>query len=354
LQVKLTPPSENPKESPAGMAEVVVTVADVVVVDDEAEHDVEQGRTDPKIMKLVEGVAGVIPGLVAVSVYGLPGRSIDRSENEAIPPLALTVKVPDSDPEFGFDWMATVTAAVELVSSWPDPSKTSTLTGPPVELYLEVITAPAAVLAGSPSAVKASEHDLVTEPERFPALAGSSRKALPVPLKSFDCLAAIPHWYIPLPHVAAAVTVKVVVAPGASPLLPFRSMKSAELDVKLTMPEALEAPVIRKPAGAEIWTEPSDWGDASFVIVNVKDPLAPAVGFVGDTVTAKHFPVHVAAFADPAADAASIATASMLAASTPKITRATVKPAFFMAVPSSASIDCKGRSASAGPHCQPH
>ena len=48
--------------------------------------------------------------------------------------------------------------------------------------------------AGCPSLVNASEHDPVTEPERFPALAGSSWKSLPEPLKSLDCLASIPHW----------------------------------------------------------------------------------------------------------------------------------------------------------------
>ena len=36
--------------------------------------------------------------------------------------------------------------------------------------------------------------DPVNVPERFPALLGSSWKSLPVPLKSFDCLASIPHW----------------------------------------------------------------------------------------------------------------------------------------------------------------
>ena len=171
-----------------------MTVALVVVVDDETVHGVEQDDwSDPKMSKEPEAV-GVIPGLVAVRVYPTPTRSIDRSENEATPPLALTVKVPDSDPEPGFDPMATVTAAVEPVASWPDPSRTSTLTGPPWEPTAEVITALTMVLAGCPSLVNASEHDPASVPERFPALAGSSRKSLPGgPLKLFDCLAAIPH-----------------------------------------------------------------------------------------------------------------------------------------------------------------
>jgi hypothetical protein len=36
-------------------------------------------------------------------------------------------------------------------------------------------------------------HDPVSVPLRLLALLGSSWKLLPVPLKSFDCLAAIPH-----------------------------------------------------------------------------------------------------------------------------------------------------------------
>jgi hypothetical protein len=34
----------------------------------------------------------------------------------------------------------------------------------------------------------------VSVPLRLLALLGSSWKSLPVPLKSFDCLASIPHW----------------------------------------------------------------------------------------------------------------------------------------------------------------
>ena len=41
-----------------------------------------------------------------------------------------------------------------------------------------------------------------------------------------------------------------------------------------------------KPAGAEIWTEPSCWVAASLVIVNAKEVVAPAAGLAGDTVTA--------------------------------------------------------------------
>jgi hypothetical protein len=171
-----------------------VTVALVVAVDDETVHGVEQEDwTDPGMLNEFEA-PGVIPGLVAVRVYPSPCWLIDRSENEAMPPLALTVKVPDSDPAPGFDPMATVMAVAEPVASWPDPSRTSTLTGPPWEPTAEVITALTAVSAGSPSLVNASEHDPATEPARFPALAGSSWKSLPVPLKSFDCLALMPHW----------------------------------------------------------------------------------------------------------------------------------------------------------------
>ena len=60
----------------------------------------------------------------------MPGWLIVRSENEAMPPLAGTMTVPDSVPEPGFDSMATVTSALEYVTSWPHPFRTSTLTGP--------------------------------------------------------------------------------------------------------------------------------------------------------------------------------------------------------------------------------
>jgi hypothetical protein len=50
-----------------------------------------------------------------------------------------------------------------------------------------------------------------------------------------------------------APTVNVVVDDGARD----RFWNSAELDVKLAVPEATEALVITKPAGAEIFTEPS-------------------------------------------------------------------------------------------------
>src|SRR5215471_14947180 len=145
-QLKSAPPRPNARKSPAGMGEVVVTVAVVVAVDEEAEHGAVQGWADTQILNGFEGGAGLIPGLVAVRVYPSPGWLMDRSENEATPPLALTVKVPDSDaePGFGFDPRATVTAALEPVASWPAPSRTSTLTGPPGEGKPEVITALAA------------------------------------------------------------------------------------------------------------------------------------------------------------------------------------------------------------------
>jgi hypothetical protein len=128
---------------------------------------------------------------------------------------------------------------------------------------------------------------------------------------------------------------------------------SAEPDVKLAVPEApraTEAPVIMKPVGAEICTEPSCCCEASFWIVNVKEVLVPAVGLDGETDTAmKHLLVEeqVDACPDAGAGAASIATPSMLAASTKKETRATMKPAFGMATPSPAST--KGRSAPGAP-----
>lgn len=93
-----------------------MTVPAVVADDSDAEHGVvEQRWSDPQIVKSSEA-AGVIPGLLAVRVYPMPGLSIDRLENEATPPLAYTVAVPARDPEPGFDPMATVTAAVEPVT----------------------------------------------------------------------------------------------------------------------------------------------------------------------------------------------------------------------------------------------
>lgn len=110
-----------------------------------------------------------------------------------------------------------------------------------------------------------------------------------------------------------------------------RFWNSAELDVKLAVPEATEAPVIAKPAGAEICTEPSCWVDASFVTLNAKEGLAPAAGFDGETVTAKHLPDGGAQDVCPTAGAASMATPSKLAVITKKEIRATINPAFDMA-----------------------
>src|SRR5262245_11979915 len=170
----------------SGAANEVVTVTDVVANADDAdaEHVDGQGWTMLRIVKLAE-VAGAIPGLVATRVYP-PGWLIFRSENEAIPPLAGTMTVPDSVPGLESGPMATVTSALEAAASWPDPSKTSTLTGPLWPLAREVMGAPTAVTVGCPSRVNASEHDPITVPEG--SLAGSGWKSLPEPLKSFDCL----------------------------------------------------------------------------------------------------------------------------------------------------------------------
>src|SRR5258708_26552009 len=125
----------------------VVTVPLVVFDDADVEHDdPEQGWITPEMLKGSE-VAEVIPWLVATSVYPVPVALIDRSENEATPALATTVVVPDSEPDPGLNPMATVTAAAELVSSRPDPSRNSAVTRPPWELKAEVITAPTARLA---------------------------------------------------------------------------------------------------------------------------------------------------------------------------------------------------------------
>ena len=82
------------------------------------------------------------------------------------------------------------------------------------------------------------------------------------------------------------------------------------------------------------------------VIVNAKEVVAPAAGFAGDTVTAKHLPDEVQELeeADPAAGVASVAAARMLAASMPKDTRAIVKPACRTAAPLSAEIEGHDRA----------
>ena len=115
----------------------------------------------------------------------MPGWLIDRSENEATPPIVLTVFVPDSVPEPGFavDVMAMVIAAFEFVTGCPDASRTSTLTGPaPVESKLEVIVVLTVVPAGWPSVVNASEHGLdgVQPPEDARTAVGAASIATPI------------------------------------------------------------------------------------------------------------------------------------------------------------------------------
>jgi hypothetical protein len=164
LQVRLTPPIPVAMKSP-GAADEVVTVPDVIADDADAEHGAlaGQGLNEGQIVKAAE-VAEVIPGLVATRVYPTPGRLILRSENEAMPPLAETMTVPDSVPEPGFDPIATVTFAREAVASWPHPFRTSTMTGPRLEPTGDVITVPAAVSVGS--LVNASDNDPVGVPLR--------------------------------------------------------------------------------------------------------------------------------------------------------------------------------------------
>jgi hypothetical protein len=130
-----------------------------------------------------------------------------------------------------------------------------------------------------------------------------------------------------------AVTVNVAVADEGRD----KSRKSAEVGVKLADAAGAdgsdtEAPVITKPAGAEICTEPSIWGDASFVTANAKAALAPVAALDGDTATARHLPMQVLEVA-LAAGAESTAAPSTPAASTPKDTRAMLKPAFGTAHP---------------------
>src|SRR6516162_9541855 len=94
----------------------------------------------------------------------MPGLLIDKLENEATPPFACIVTIPDNDPDPGFDPMATVTITVEPVTTWPDPFTTSISTGSPWEPKPAWITWPAAVSAGCPSLVNLSEQDPSSDP----------------------------------------------------------------------------------------------------------------------------------------------------------------------------------------------
>jgi hypothetical protein len=190
---------------------------------------------------------------------------------------------------------------------------------------------PVHVILGGQGAI---EHDPVTVTETA-LVAGSSWKSLPVPLKSFDCLAAIPHAKLPGVH-PSALRVKVVLCVGPR----FRLRNSPE-------------PVMWKPEpeGAETFTEPSVWVDASFLIVNIKEVFTPAVTLDGEATAAKHLPDGGAQDVCPAAGAANIATPSMLAASTKKETRVTMKPAFGMVTPSLVSTEPHER-ASRTPLCR--
>src|SRR5215471_18343906 len=115
------PPIAVPSSWP-GAAEEVVTVPVVVADDCDAEHGgVEHCWNDPQILKVFD-VPEKIPRAVAVSVYPKPCWSIDRSENEAMPPVVVTVVVPDSVPLPGFavGVMVRVMAAFAVALSIPD------------------------------------------------------------------------------------------------------------------------------------------------------------------------------------------------------------------------------------------
>jgi len=76
------------------------------------------------------------------------------------------------------------------------------------------------------------------------------------------------------------------------------------------------------------------------LIVNAKEVLVPAAGLDGETVPAKkHLLVEEQVDVCPAAGAASIAIPSMLAASTKKEIRVTIKPAFGMVTSSAVSTE---------------
>jgi hypothetical protein len=118
---------------------------------------------------------------------------------------------------------------------------------------------------------------------------------------------------------------------------------SAELDV--TVPGA-EAPVIVKPVGAVISTEPSCWVDVSLVIVNANAVLVPAVGLACDTATAKHLPEEMQGL-DAVAGELSMTAPSVLATSTPTTARAVGK---ILGMGDPPFTSAESMSAPTGPH----
>jgi hypothetical protein len=107
-QLSLAPPSPVPS-SWVETAEEVTIVPDVVADDCDAEHGglehggLEHDWSDPQIVKSAD-VAGLIPLLVAVSVYPMPDWLIGRSENEATPPLVSTVVIPTASRDRDSPW----------------------------------------------------------------------------------------------------------------------------------------------------------------------------------------------------------------------------------------------------------
>jgi len=109
---------------------------------------------------------------------------IDRSENEATPPLVLTVFVPDNVPLPGFavDVMAMVMLAFAFVTRFPNGSTISTSTGPAVgESKLEVILVLIVVPAGCPPVANTSEQGLdeLQPPEDAHTVVGAASSAVP-------------------------------------------------------------------------------------------------------------------------------------------------------------------------------
>ncbi len=86
-------------------------------------------------------VAPVSPVLAAVSVYGVPALSMLRSEKLATPFVALTVTLPVSVPPAGFDPIATMIEALDVVTVLPLASWTATRIG-------GAMVAPATTLVG--------------------------------------------------------------------------------------------------------------------------------------------------------------------------------------------------------------
>src|SRR5262249_42968150 len=72
---------------------------------------------------------GVTPGVAAVNVYAVPASVTARSSKRTMPPIAFLLVVPTSVAPEGLAPSVIVTAAVDVVTTFPKPSWTATVGG---------------------------------------------------------------------------------------------------------------------------------------------------------------------------------------------------------------------------------